>query len=570
MRFVVFVRVLGVLLFVLFFESISAQRFVKGEKPDPKFAKLCMHFGNYYDGLAEYERLLKDHPNNLLYKYNSGICHLNLNKDKSKAIPIFIWVSEQEKHNDQVWYYLGHAYLATGKYDKAIEAFKKFQSLIEDDDNRIPTSRMIEMCENAKIAMKHPVSTEITNLGKHINTKYPEFNPYVPANETMLIFNAQRRSGYRYEDGYYASDLYISYFKFGRYRRTKRFSSVINSQDIEKAVGFTPNAAIMFVYTKEKFNRDEELMITHKRGKSYRPLKQVVIPGFEKITKTSAALSPSGRYIFFAANAENGVGGKDIYFSKKLPNGEWASPLLADSTINTIYDEEYPYFAPDGKSFFFASEGHNSMGGYDLFRSEYDEKTGRFTKPINLGYPINTSQDDMTIALSESMRYAYIASLREGGFGDLDLYRVVLKDEKPLYTVVYGGVFNQDSIRMTKIIANDNEYIDSLNIPINIEYKRLLLVKKDTLAALDTLSKKIPYEKIAVKIEVIDKKTNASFGHFLVKESSANYNVILPPGEFKIVFRRKGYQDYIMDNVIVKERDKRNRFMVKHVLLSKN
>ena len=563
-------RVLLVFVLVLLFESITAQQFVKSEKPDPKFAKLCMHFGNYYDGLKEYERLLKDDADNVLYRYNSGVCHLNLNKDKSKAIPFFIWVSQQEKHDDQVWYYLGKSYLVTGEYDKAIDAFKKFQTLVEQDENRIPASRMIEMCANAKKAISTPVPIEITNLGKHINTQYPEFNPYVPANETMLIFNAQRKRGYRYEDGYYPSDLYLSYFKFGRYRRTKRFSSVINSSNIEKAVGLTSSGANLFVYTKQKFDRDEDLMMTKKRGKAYRPMIQIVIPGFEKVTKTSAALSPKGKFLFFVAETNDGVGGKDIYLSKRLPDGTWAEPHLLDSGVNTVYNEEYPYFAPDGKSFFFASEGHNSMGGYDLFRCTFDEETGRFSNPQNLGYPINTSMDDMTIALSESMRYAYIASLREGGYGDLDLYRVVLKDVKPLYTVVYGGVFNEDSIRMTKIIARMNEHIDTLNFPVNKEYKRLLLEKKDTVAALDTLSKKTPYEKVAVRIEVIDKNTNKTFGHFVVKESTANYNVILPPGDFKIIFRREGYKNYIVDNLVVKERDKRNRYMVKHVLLSKN
>jgi len=563
------VRVLSLVLFVVVFQRAGAQQFVKGQKPDPKFAKLCMHFGNYYDGLHEYERLLRDDPDNLTYRYNSGICHLNLNKDKSKAIPFFLWVIDHPKYDNQVYYYLGQAYLATGEYDKAIEAFKKFQDLVDDDKNRIPASRMIEMCENAKKAINHPVSTEITNLGKHINTQYPEFNPYVPADETMLIFNAQRKRGYRYEDGYYPADLYVSYFKFGRYRRTKRFSSVINSSNIEQTCGLTANGATMFVYTKLTFERDEDLMITHKRGKAYRPMERVVVPNFDKTTKTSAILSPSGKHLFFVAHSDEGVGGKDIYVSNRLPNGTWSDAILADSVLNTIYNEEYPYFAPDGKTFFFASEGHNSMGGYDLFRCTYDEKTGKFSEPKNLGYPINTSMDDMTISLSKSMRYAYIASLREGGFGDLDLYRVVLKDVKPLYTVVYGGVFNEDSIRMTNVIAKMNAHIDTLNIPVNREYKRLLMVKKDTIAAMDTLAKKIPYEKVAVKIEVIDKKTNTQFGHYLVKENSANYNVILPPGEFKIVFHREGYQDYVMDNVIVKERDKRNRFMVKHILLSK-
>jgi len=569
MKIGLFVRLFVLIVFTLIFKATIAQQFVKSKKPDPKFAKFCMHFGNYYDALKEYERLLRDDPNNVLYRYNSGICHLNLNKDKSKAIPFFIWVSKQDKYDDQLWYYLGSAYLATGDYDGAITAFMKYQSKVEDDDMPIPASRMIEMCQNAKKAIAHPISVKITNLGKHINTVYPEFSPYVPANETMLIFNAQRKSGYRKEDGYYQSDLYLSYFKFGRYRRTKRFSSVINSSNTEKVVGLTSNAATMFVYTKEEFSRKENLMITHKRGKAYRPMEQLVIAGFEKVVKTSAIISPSGKYIFFSAKTNEGMGGQDIYSSRRLPDGSWASPKLLDSNVNTIYNEVNPYFAPDGKTFYFASQGHNSMGGYDLFYCTFNEDSGSFSPATNVGYPVNTSIDDMTISLSKSMRYGYIASLREGGFGDLDLYRVVFKDKKPLYTVVYGGVFNQDSVRMTKVIEDVNLHIDSLNIPINRAYKHLLLDVKDTVAAMDTLATKVPYEKIAVKIEVIDKETNQSFGHYIVKESTANYNVILPPGEFKIIFRRKGYQDYVMDNILIKERDKRNRFIEKHVLLMK-
>jgi hypothetical protein len=546
----------------------QAQTFVKTEKPDPKFAKLCMHFGNYYDALEEYTRLLKEDPENLTYHYNSGICHLKLNKDKSKAIPEFLWTIKQPKHDDQVWYYLGWAYMVTMQYDKAIGAFEQFQKLVPEDKNRIPASRMIEMCHNAQEAVAHPVAAELTNLGKHINTQYPEFNPYVPANETMLIFNAQRKRGYRYEDGYYPSDLYISYFKFGHYRRTKSFSSVINSPNIEKAVGLTPSGGTLFIYTMKTFERKEDLMMSKKRGKAYRPMQKVVIPEFEKVVKTSAITSPTGKHLLFVAETDSGMGGKDIFISRRLPDGSWGIPHLLDSTINTIYNEEYPYFAPDGKSFFFASEGHNSMGGYDLFRCTYDENTGTFTKPENLGYPVNTSMDDMTISLSRSMRYAYIASLRPGGYGDLDIYRVVLKDVKPLYTVVFGGVFNQDSVRMTEIVRQMNAHIDTLNIPINLEYKRLLLEEKDTAAAMAVLATKHPYVKLDVKIEVIDKKTGKTFGHYIVKEKTANYNVILPPGEFKIIFRREGYEDYIMDNVVVAERDKRNRYIVKHILLS--
>ena len=559
--------ILWFIVFIFLVLNAQSQTFVNTGKPDPKFAKLCMHFGNYYDALNEYKKLLRHDPDNLTYRYNSGICHLMLNKDKSLAIPEFQWVVKQPKHDEQAWYYLGWAYMVDMQYDQAIESFETFLKLVEEDKNRIPATRMIEMCENAKKAVSHPVNAQLTNLGKHINTEYPEFNPYVTGNETMLVFNSQRKRGYRLEDGYYGSDLYVSYYKFGRFRRTKSFSSVINSPEIEKAVGLTPDGGTLFIYTKKTFDRKEDLKMSKKRGKSYRPMTEVEVPGFEKVVKTSAIISPKGKHLFFVAEKDGGFGGKDIYVCRRMPDASWGEPVLLDSNINTHYNEEYPYFAPDGKSFFFASEGHNSMGGYDLFRCTYDEEKEEFTKPVNLGYPVNTSMDDMTISLSQSMRYAYIASLREGGFGDLDIYRVVLKNVTPLYTVIYGGVFNADSVRLTKVISKVNAHIDTLNFPINREYKRLLMVEKDTVAALDTLAKKIPYEKLNVQIKVIDLTTGQTFGHYIVKESTGNYNVILPPGKFKIIFSRRGYEDYVLDNVIVEERDKRNRFVEKHILM---
>ena len=564
-----FVKIFWVIIFTLLSESVEAQRFVKTEKPDPKFAKLCMHFGNYYDGLNEYERLLRDDPNNILYRYNSGICHLKLNKDKSRAIPFFLWVVSQDKFDNQAYYFLGEAYLVTGEYDKAIAAFQEFQNRVEKDDNRIPASRMIAICNNAKEAVLHPVSIEITNLGKHINSPYPEFNPYVPEDETILIFNAQKKTRYRDDDGYYPSDLYMTYFKYGRYRRIKRMSAAINSPDVEKAVGITPNGATVFVYTRKLLDKKSSLMMTQKRGRSYRSMVEVHIPGLEKSKKYAAALSPKGKHILIVVESRLGIGGKDIFMSNRLPDGNWGKAILLDSTVNTVYDDNYPYFAPDGKSFFFASEGHNSMGGYDLFRCEYNEDSSSFSKPENLGYPINTSMDDRTISLSTSMRYAYIASLREGGFGDLDLYRVVMKDVQPLFTVVSGRIFNQDSVPLVDLIHVNNERIDSLNQAIDVELKAMSDTEKQKLASENRLPIKIPNEKMDVQIRVIDLNDDKECGHFIVNENTGNYNVILPPGKFRIEFRRKGSQDYIMDHVIVKERDKRNRFVVKHVLLLK-
>ncbi len=561
--------------FILFFVFLGlfaeAQQYTKDIKPDPKFAKLCVEFHNYLDGLKEYRMLLADDPDNVNFRQGAALCMLNLNADKKQALDYMEWVVKQKKFDSQAYYVLGVAYLQNYRFDDAINAFKKFNELEEKDKNRISASRMIEVCNNAKKLVANPVNVEITNLGKYINSSYPDFNPYIPSNESMLLYNSQRKSNlgsYPFYDGYYASDVYVSYFKYGRWKKTRRLPSSVNSKNIEKVVGMTSDGANMFLI-KEDIKGNKQTFYSKKRGKYYRDPKPIFIKdeSYKKIY--SLTVSPDNKYLVFSAEHKAGIGGKDLYLSFRMPNGYWSSAHILDSTVNTIYDEEYPYFSPDGQYFFFASEGHESMGGFDIFKAKWLLDSVHITSISNIGYPVNTPLDDNTISLSKSGRYGYLSSYRKGGFGDLDIYRVIFKDAQPKYSVVYGAILGADSLTsFGLVIKNINDHIDTLNFPINHEYKRLLLKKKDSIAAYAELAKKIPYEQINVKVLAINKETGETFGNFIARNDTSNYSVILPPGRWKLIFKRNGYKDYIVDDLLIEERDQRNRMIRRNAVMS--
>lgn len=554
----------------LFYQG-KGQEFTDDYKPDPKFAKYCLHFNNYVDGLKEYKMLLADDPENVEYKYGTAICYLHLNQNKNKALEIMQWVVKQQKIDNQAFYDLGWAYMQNYRFDEAIAAFTEYLKLVKEDKNRLPAILMVENCQTAKKMIQKPINVTIENLGKYVNSEYSDFNPFIPSNESMIVFNSQRKSNlgnFAFYDGYYPSDVYMSLYKFGKWKKSTRLPSTINSTNIEKVVGLTSDGLNMFVI-QEDIKGNKQTFYSQKQGKYYRELKPIFIQdvNYEKIH--SLTISPNNKFLIFSANRKDGIGGKDLYLSYRMPNGYWSSAVPLDSTINTPYDENFPYFSPDGMHFYFASEGHKNMGGFDIFKANWSSQDSVHISGVsNIGYPVNTPLDDQTISYSKSGRYAYISSYRDDSYGDLDIYRVVFKDENPTYSVVYGSVLNSDSTRFDMVISRMNDHIDTLNFPINREYKRLLLVKKDSVAAYKILAKKIPYEKVAVSIIAINKENGEVFGKFIAKNDNSKYAVILPPGTWKLVFSRKDFADTIVDDIVIEERDKRNKLIKKDVVLS--
>jgi hypothetical protein len=144
-----------------------------------------------------------------------------------------------------------------------------------------------------------------------------------------------------------------------------------------------------------------------------------------------------GDVLIFSSDRPGGMGGKDLYRVRRLPNGEWSLPRNLGPTINTSHDEDAPFLSADGQTLYFASNGHLTMGGYDLFRSEVIEPDV-WSTPSNLGYPLNTVEDDIYLTLDASGTEGYFSSARLGGFGGMDLYRVRFVERAKQFIVVHS------------------------------------------------------------------------------------------------------------------------------------
>ncbi|MDH5382784.1 MAG: OmpA family protein, partial [Cyclobacteriaceae bacterium] len=151
----------------------------------------------------------------------------------------------------------------------------------------------------------------------------------------------------------------------------------------------------------------------------------------EGFKESSVSISPDGKTLYFSSNRPGGLGGTDIFYSTVNDKGEWQRARNLSDVINTEFNEDGPFIDYDGKTLYFSSEGHKGMGAYDIFKTQYDSTTQTWSPPINIGYPINTPDDDIYFVSTKGGKNAYYASVREDGYGFTDLYRITFLDEDP-------------------------------------------------------------------------------------------------------------------------------------------
>jgi len=428
------------------------------EKATLSIAKKYLEMKNIEMAKNVLETILKKEGPSPDVLYYLGYCYVNWEYDKTKAINTLLDYFEIAKNIDNNAYYLlGRAYHLNYQFDSAIIYYRKF---ILNGGGRVATKQKVELdiqqCMNGKELMKYPVKVKIENMGPEINTPYPEYFPFVDADESFMLFNSRREDGsILLPDGYYAANVYCSIVKDGKFTNAKPLGQEINTpENNEEIVGMSPNGRYVIIYTDYKTGYGDLLLSVIQDKSDVRIKYSIPVPLPPPInspySEMAATINDDGTMIVFASDRPGGYGEQDLYIAKKLPNGEWGKPYNMGSTINTPYNEDFPNFAPDNKTLFFSSEGHISMGGLDIFKSEYDVNTGKSSIPKSLGYPINTVFDDMNFRISKTGRYGYMSTIRKEGYGNYDIYRITFLEVEPLYTVVRGRIFTRDTTRSIK------------------------------------------------------------------------------------------------------------------------
>ena len=428
-----------------------------------------MMLDNFYDTACKtFLALNTADPSNAHVNYKVGICYLHLPGQKLKAIPYlenaiklttgnFREDDPSEKNApEDASYYLAQAYHYAYRFDEAIEQFNKYRDKLAKWNFKEvkDVDRWIETSKNAKELTSHPVECTITNLGDSVNSTFPDYSPVITADESILAFTSRREGTggptNKTINDEFMEDIWVCYQgKYGTWTKAKGISRNINTDGNEATIGLSADGQQLYVYRDD--NGDGNIYISTLDGDFWNaPYKIDASNINSKSWEPSACVSADGNTMYFVSNRPGGFGGRDIYQCHRLPNRSWSEPENLGPTINTPYDEAAPFIHPDGTTLFFSSTGHNSIGGFDVF---YTIKVANnvWTDPINLGYPINTTDDDIYFVTSSDGRRAYYASFRPEGKGEKDIY--VVSFPKPIaksVAILVGYLKNKDGSPIPK------------------------------------------------------------------------------------------------------------------------
>jgi len=488
---------------------------------DPAEAK--EHFGhnNFLWAMPVYKNLLKQDPNNADYSYKLGMCYLNTNINKTLAIPHLKKASELNKTDKTILYNLGLAYQYAGKFDEAIASYKEYVKTAMGKDKE-KGLHQIESCENAREFMKHPKRVDFENLGKDINSEFPDYYPFVSENENVLVYTSRRKDnlGGKVEvDGYFSSDIWISKKLDGKWQKPVNLGGPINTRYDEQAVSLSPDGTSMIVYV----DRIDSLGNIYEAKEKEKAFKKMVklSPNVNSDFETSGSISPYGNTIFFASKREVGFGETDIYMARKLPNGQWAKAQNLGKTINTPYKEDFPEIAPDGRTLYFSSQGHDGMGDFDLFQTTWDPEENTWSEPVNLGYPVNSVGEERSISFTKNNQVAYISALRpEGGNGDLDIYKIT---------------FHNDSAVVLQNFLRTSDSAKTFNATVEIVSKGI-----DSASAEATL--------------------------YIPNHNTGKFISILTPGKYYITITAPGYRKYGKYFVVAEKTNEEEDVIKKYTL----
>jgi Tol biopolymer transport system component len=468
-------RYIYILILVIGGNTISFGQNKEAYKKNFAMANGFLAKKNYAQALHYFSEARKIDSSSANIDYKVGICYMGMPGIRVMAVPYLLKaiknVVVQYDPNSELqisappaaYYYLGTAYQEAFGLAEAVNNFKTFETYIRpsNKDSLALVDHHILQCNNAKMFVMAPSNALVIDFGDSINSGYDDYSPLVSPDESYMMFTSRRPGGVSKEvlpDGSYHSYIYITYRKNDTSWTTpKLFDPNFNAMADNVCSSISADAQTMLLWCSD--NRGNFVYQTQYEDNNWGTMQD---PGGDinmPSTATNACVSPDGNILYFVSEREGGFGGKDIWRCVKLPNGKWSLAVNLGKAINTPFNEETPYMHSDAKTFFFSSEGHNSIGGYDIFFARSLD-SGKWTEPFNMGYPINSPSNEMNFALSPDGKHGYYNSDRPDGHGGQDIYMVNMPHaaENPL-TVIKGQIHSADGSPLPddiRIIATDN------------------------------------------------------------------------------------------------------------------
>jgi tetratricopeptide (TPR) repeat protein len=421
-------RLIFTILFIALFSGLYSQvtqkNYFQGNQKE-MFVEAESYFlyGDYSEALYLYQLLLNYFPNNYNLQYKIGMCLVHIPGRKVRAIPPLEAasnvISNSSKENTlketrapaDALFQLGNAYRINNELDKALNAYNRFIQVCDSTIYDINLARInINACERAKLMMQNPVSVSFTSFNDRFNDASPNLNALVSGNDSVVVFVTKLK--------FYDAVFYSKMDENGKWSAPINIIPNLGVDNKCYPTSISYDGKEIYFYRNDDFGGD--IYVSNFANNAWSPIVKLNKNINTKYWESHAFITNDGKSLYFTSNRVGGYGGLDIYKSDRDAKGEWGVAVNLGNTINTPYNEDTPFLSPEGV-LYFSSQGHVTIGGFDIFYSKLIG--GNWSKPQNIGYPINTTEDDLFF-FPLSNNKALMSLIRPEGKGQHDIYKL--------------------------------------------------------------------------------------------------------------------------------------------------
>jgi len=384
---------------------------------------------DYSDALNYYLSLYEKLPENANLAYSIGLCYLNIPGKKNLSVDYLEVASKNmsAKHKEgtinqvsapyYALYALGKSYRINFMFDKAKEAFTKYAGTLLPDDreNQDFIKHEISVCDNAKDFMAKPVAFTSQNIGDLFNDEKSNFNPIISADGKSFAFMVSLK--------FYDAIMFTRLVD-GKWLAPVNITPELQADGDIYISCLSADGRTILLSKDDNYNSD--IYISTNNGIIWSPVTKLNKNINSKHWESHGFISDGGDKLIFASDRPGGFGGLDLYISSKV-KGDWGPPVNLGPEINTQFNEDRPFLINSGQKLFFSSQGHKNIGGYDIFISDL-QSNKLWNTPKNIGYPINTPDDDFFFMPIDKGKSGYYSIYNEAdSFGKEDIFKITFK-----------------------------------------------------------------------------------------------------------------------------------------------
>lgn len=379
-------------------------------------------------------------PTNIEANYMAGRTYLETNSKASSSKYLLRVYEINPKYKYNILYLIGQGFQYGMEFEKAIEYYNKYLQHTQQNAKRSgedftsPTEvqRRLYECQNGIEFVNAPRDYIIENMGPSINSEWDDFAPVVTADESFLAFTTRRQDGNTNEDVFddmlYYEDVFYSTKTGNKWQYAQNIGPPVNIMYHSSNLAISADGSQLYLYKSQ--NGGDIFLSEMNPDRSWSEPVALNENINSTFSENSASISPDGNTLYFSSDRPITADKEDldIYYSKKDRKGEWGPAKNIGSVINTKFDEDGAFIDYDGKTLYFSSKGHKGMGGYDIYKTIYNEETDEWSEPINLGYPMNSPDNDIYFVSTRDGKRGYFASAKADGLGFTDIYHIMLAD----------------------------------------------------------------------------------------------------------------------------------------------